>query len=240
MIDIHCHVIYGVDDGSIGPEESLKMIDLASSGGTVALIATPHCNVPGSYRNLWGPELAEKLKAINSALIKAGKKTRVFPGQEIFCSGAFREELAAGRLITLNRSRYPLVEFDFTEFEDSVTLKLRALIADGYVPIVAHPERYDFVQMSTQAAFRLKSLGCLLQVNKGSLAGAFGESAKRSAHRLLEEELADFIASDAHSPYVRNTNMADVYEMVCEEYSYDYAQTLMDINPLKVLRNETI
>ena len=240
MFDIHCHIIYGVDDGSMGLEESLRMARLAYSGGTDAIIATPHCNVPGSYRNFRSTELDGKLKEINSRLIEDGEKIRVFPGQEIFCAGSFTEDLKSGRLMTLNFSRYPLVEFDFSERGESVETKLGSLLAEGYVPIVAHPERYAFVQESTPAAYRLRSLGCLLQVNKGSLGGAFGDRARRSAHRLMEEELADFIASDAHSPYVRNPYLADVYEMVCEEYSYDYAKLLMEDNPLKVLRDEEI
>ncbi len=237
MYDIHSHIVYGVDDGAQSLEEAVKMAELASMRGTKGLVATPHTNVPGSYGNFWGTEILEKIKMLREALKENYIDVQIFCGQEIFCTSRTAEYLKAGNIITLNNSKYPLVEFDFYEYSDSVYLKLEKIIAEGYVPIVAHPERYAFVGEDEDAAVRLKNMGCLLQVNKGSLSGKFGENAYFTARKLLEERLVDVIASDAHSPYMRTTNMIHIHEFVSEEYSQDYADILFKYNPRRILQN---
>lgn len=105
---------------------------------------------------------------------------------------------------------------------------------------MAHPERYAFVAETPEAADQLKATGAFLQLNKGSLKGAFGRTAFQTAHRLLAERKADFIASDAHSPYVRTPYLGDAHELVSEHYSIDYADFLLRDNPFRVIRNQKI
>lgn len=240
MLDIHCHILYGVDDGSFSLEETVKMAGIAEQGGTNAIVATPHSNVPDLYQNHWSTDFDLKIELINKALAENGIDLKVYRGQEIFCAGRFAELLSEGKLITLNNSRYPLVEFDFYENSRTAYAMLRRLKADGYVPIVAHPERYEFVFEEDDAAMRLKEIGCLLQINKGSLKGSFGYQAKRVAHRLVADGFADFVASDAHSPYMRTPFLANVREMLSEEYSPDYAELLLSENPRLVIENKEI
>ena len=240
MYDIHSHIVYGVDDGAQSLDEAVKMVEYASLHGTKGIVATPHTNVPGSFDNLWDAELLERVKELRSALKENYVDVQIFCGQEIFCTSYAIDYLKSGKVITLNNSRYPLVEFDFYEYSDSVYSKLNEIIAEGYVPVVAHPERYAFVAEDEEAAVRLKKLGCVLQINKGSLTGNFGESAFYTAQRLIEERLADVIASDSHSPYVRTTNMENVHELVSEVYSPNYADVLLDINPKRILQDREI
>ncbi len=240
MIDIHCHILQGIDDGSSSIEESVKMAMFAESGGTKIVVATPHSNVPNSFQNLWDSSLLKKIKEINKILSENQCTVRIFPGQEIFCSGRFLSLLKAGKLITLNDSKYPLVEFDFFEHSSNVYSRLEQLLAEGFVPIVAHPERYAFVCEDSSAAMRLKNMGCLLQINKGSLNGGFGRDSYVEAHRLIEEQLADFVASDGHSPYMRTPFLGDIHEMISDLYSESYADILLKINPKLVLQNKEI
>ena len=240
MIDIHCHILYGVDDGSFNLEETVKMAGIAEKGGTQAIIATPHSNATDSYINHWNDGFDEKIALINKTLAERGIDITVYRGQEIFCAGRYAELLSEGNLITLNNSRYPLVEFGFHEDSDEAYAMAERLTAEGYVPIVAHPERYGFVFEEDDAAERLKSIGCLLQINKGSLKGSFGFQAQRVAHRLLEDGFADFVASDAHSPYMRTPFLANAREMISEEYSPDYAELLLSENPRLVIENKEI
>ena len=240
MYDIHSHIAYGADDGAQSLEEAVKMVEYAALRGTKGLVATPHTNVPGSYENFWGPELLEKVKELRTALKENYIDVQIFCGQEIFCTSFAVDLLKSGKVITLNNSRYPLLEFDFYEYSDSVYSKLEKIISEGYVPIVAHPERYAFVAEEEDAALRLKKLGCVLQINKGSLTGYFGESAFYTSRRLIEERLADVIASDSHSPYVRTTNMENTHELVSELYSPNYADILLDINPKRILQDREI
>lgn len=240
MYDIHSHIIYGVDDGAQSLEEAVKMAELAMVNGTRGIVATPHTNVPGSYENFWGADLLGKVKELRTALKQNYIDMQIFCGQEIFCTSETVNYLKEGKAITLNNSKYPLVEFGFYEYSDAVYYNLEQIVTAGYVPVVAHPERYAFVAEDDSAALKLKNIGCVLQVNKGSLMGKFGENAMRTARRLLEERLADVIASDSHSPYIRSTNLANIHELVSEEYSPDYADVLLEFNPKRILQNRDI
>ena len=241
MFDIHCHICYGSDDGAENLETAVEMVRMASQCGTVGIAATPHSNVPGTDGNYWGGALRDKITALRTALRERNIPVDIFEGQEIFCTDKTAGLLREGKLITLNHSRYPLIEFDFYEFADDVYEKLRQVIAEGFVPVVAHPERYAFVSEEEDAVYRLKNLGCLLQLNKGSLEGRFGRAAYYASHRIMELRMADAVASDAHSPYMRTTDMQHVHELICEDYSYDYAEILLEKNPQRILQDrETI
>lgn len=240
MVDIHCHILHGLDDGSDNIEESVRMAKLAVDGGTKAIIATPHCNIPGSFQNYCGQEYKSKIIELNSRLKAEFIDLKIYPGHEIFTAENFLENIKSGKLLTLCKSDYPLVEFDFNEYSNSVYVKLQKILAEGLTPIIAHPERYAFVAEDSFAPFKLKNMGCLLQINKGSLKGNFGKVAHDVAHSMLQNELADFVASDAHSPYMRTPYLADACEMISELYSEEYANLLLWKNPIKVLKNKKI
>ena len=186
MIDIHCHILYGLDDGAASAEESVEMALLAYKGGTDKIIVTPHSNVTGSWRNMWNSDFESMIERLNNQMTQHGRELTFYPGQEIFCGENFLKLLSEGKLVTLNNSRYPLVEFDFYEHSASVYHKLEKLISEGYTPVVAHPERYAFFCEDDDAAIRLRNMGCLLQLNKGSIQGSFGRSAYNAAKRMLD------------------------------------------------------
>lgn len=240
MFDIHCHILPGVDDGSGNLSDSIEMAQLAAESGTKGIIATPHCNIPDMFDNYWNCELEKKIRELQSALNKSKIPIEVYTGQETFLSNHFEAHLEKGDFITLNNSRYMLVEFDFRIDEASAVSRLERLVAEGYVPVVAHPERYGFVIENPNAIKRIRSMGCLVQLNAGSLMGDFGLYIQRTANVIAQNRLADFAASDAHSQYSRTPNLADVHELICENLSYDYAEVLVKVNPLKVLGNEII
>lgn len=240
MIDIHCHILNNLDDGSGSLEESVAMAKIARESGTDIIVATPHTNVSRSSPNYISKEITDRVLLLQKALEEKNIKVKILLGQEIFCNDRTADLFAEGKLITLNNSKYPLIEFDFLEYSDSVYNKLEKIIAQGYKPIVAHPERYKFTREDDKAIYKLKNMGCLLQVNKGSIVGAFGRNAEYVAHRLLDKRLADFVASDAHSPYMRTPYMANVHELICEDYSSDYADFLFEDNPKAVLENKKV
>lgn len=240
MIDIHCHILDGVDDGSYCVSDSVEMARVAMEGGTRAIVATPHACAPGLPENAWGEALQSKLRKLNEALAAARMDLRILPGQEIFCDEDIVPRLKSGELIPLNGSRYVLIEFDFYARSEAILDTADTLCAEGWTPVIAHPERYEAIKEDEQNAYRLKRLGCLLQLNKGSLFGDFGRGAQNASHGLLSGSLADFIASDAHSPYVRTPFLADGHEMVSELYSLDYADLLFRVNPERLIENKQI
>ncbi len=240
MVDIHCHILPGFDDGSDNIEESLRMARIAAGGGTKAIIVTPHSNIPDSHQNYLDKDYVDAFKELKAKIKQANIPLEVYPGHEIFAAEDFVEQIKKRKLLTLCDSDYPLVEFGFRERSESVYEKLQLLVAEGLTPIVAHPERYAFVAEDKSSALRLKKLGCLLQINKGSLKKKFGDNAYAISQALIRNEIADFVASDAHSPYMRTPYLADAYEIICELRSRRYADLLLKTNPEKVLKNEKI
>ena len=238
MVDIHCHILPGLDDGSDNIEESLRMARLAVDGGTTAIVTTPHSNIPGSNQNYFGREYAEKFKELNSRLKEENIPLKLYPGNEIYADENFVELIKSRKLLTLNNSDYALVEFDFVEQSDSVYRKLSSMIAEGYIPVIAHPERYAFVIEDAHAPLKLKEMGCLLQINKGSLKGSFGRGAYVASHAIIGRELADVVASDAHSPYMRTPFLADAHDIITELHSDYYADLLLSKNPMNILNNK--
>lgn len=240
MIDIHCHIIPGIDDGAGNAHDATEMARLAAASGIRAMIATPHCHIPGVCANYWSDAMENRFRQIRQELSRREIPVALYPGQEVFMSGPVTELLRQGKLITLNRSRYLLVEFDPEESASLACRKLAQVAAEGYVPIVAHPERYGFVSEQPETVYKMKEMGALLQINKGSLKGRFGIHAMRTADRLLSRRQADFVASDAHSQYSRTPWLADAHELLCERYSADYARLLLSTNPKKVIADERI
>ncbi|MBR4857657.1 MAG: hypothetical protein IKU08_00570 [Clostridia bacterium] len=240
MVDIHCHILPGFDDGSDNIEESLRMARIAAGGGTKAMIVTPHSNIPNSYQNYLDKLYVDTFKELKAKIKEHNIPIDIYPGHEIFATDDLIEPIKRKRLLTLCNSDYPLVEFGFKERSESVYKKLQILVAEGLTPIVAHPERYAFVAENGSAPLMLKKIGCLLQLNKGSLKNKFGENAYAVSQAIIRHEIADFVASDAHSPYMRTPYLADAYEIVCELHSVQYADLLLNVNPEKVLKNEKI
>lgn len=240
FFDIHCHALPGVDDGAAFREEALEMIRLAAESGTDGIVLTPHCNIPGAFRNYRSDELLAGIRSLRKAVAEAGIHVRIYGGMEVFCTENVADLFMADKLMTINRSRYMLIEFDFGESPDFVERTADKLLSLGVVPIIAHPERYRFFREDTAYGRRLKSMGCLLQVNKGSLTGMSGSSVQACAVNLLEARRADFIASDAHSPYIRAPGLGDVFDYVSERFSPGYARHLLIENPRAVLLDKTI
>lgn len=240
MYDIHCHLIPGVDDGSDSIRESMEMLELAQSGLTDGIVCTPHCNIEDCCLNSRNEKINFYIEKLGRESEKQGIAVQIYPGQEVFLGGDITEHLKSGKFITLNFSEYLLVEFAWNEIPSSAFRKITALTANGYKPVIAHPERYGFVIEDKDMAAQLKALGCLLQVNKGSLKGAFGPAAADTAHRLLKGRLADFVASDAHSPYKRTPYLKDVHEMISTFYSENYANHLLKDNPYRVITNKQV
>lgn len=240
MVDIHCHILPGFDDGADNFEEAVRMARIAVDSGTKAIIATPHSNIPGSYQNYCSQRYVDTYRALKQRIEEENIPLQIYSGHEIFAAGDIAGMIKAGKLLTLRNSYYPLIEFSFRENAEVVYRKLRELIIEGFTPIVAHPERYGFVVEDSSAPVKLKKMGCLLQVNKGSLKGSFGNDVYEAAVNLISQELADFVASDAHGPYQRNTYLVDSYEIISGIKSDDYARQLLSINPRKIIRNEKI
>ncbi len=237
MIDIHCHILPGLDDGAFSIDESRLMAEDAFEYGTRSIVCTPHIG-PYSTEELVTAfiELKEVLKAHRIPI-------DIYLGQEVYLTENYIKQIrdiVNGFPITINATSYVLVEFDPSAHSRILRNAVECLTSEGFRPIIAHPERYNAITEDVYLAHALKDYGAFLQLNKGSLRGAFGPAAMRTALYLLDEQLADFVASDAHSPYERTTKLRDVHAFISEQYSIDYADHLMLVNPKNILSDNTI
>lgn len=238
MTDLHCHILPGVDDGAAGMDESLAMAALARESGVEAMAVTPHCNVPGAYENYAGPELSEHLEALRAAVGADGPA--LYAGMEVFATADVPDLLDRGRLLTLGGSRYLLVEFAFDESPAFAEDILAAIAARGTVPVVAHPERYDFIQGAEERLLDWAGRGWVLQINKGSLAGRFGRRARHTARWCLDRGCVHLMASDAHSPYRRTPRLEEAWELTAAAVGPDIADFLLEENPRRILADRPV
>lgn len=234
MIDLHSHILPELDDGSQSLRESLAMARMAVDSGVTAMVATPHC-IDDRTR-----EVYDAWALMQEVLQEHEIPLKLFPGMEIFGTTDTVRLLQEGKLLTLNGSRYPLIEFSFHSTGEEETRILRSVCKAGFRPIVAHPERYAYVQRDPRIVNRWHRMGCLLQVNRGSLLGRFGRHAQQTAFELVDRGFAAVVASDAHSHRMRTPWLEDVWTMLAKEFSPLCARTLLRENPQKILKNEDI
>ncbi|HIZ43525.1 MAG TPA: hypothetical protein H9672_02240 [Firmicutes bacterium] len=240
MVDLHVHILPGLDDGSQSMEESLELAELALEGGVSLLAATPHSNQEGRFENFFSGELKAEYEAFCRALAEERLPLGVVLGMEIFATEDMRDKIKSGQLTGLNGSRYYLVEFAFDAEPDWIGERLEDVLELGRIPLIAHPERYFCVQEYPALVYEWLRLGCCTQLNKGSLLGRFGRHAARSAAQLLEYDLVTCVASDAHSPYMRTTYMGDVRDYLEERLGEERALRLLERNPERILYGRTV
>ena len=239
MIDIHTHILPGIDDGSPYPEVSLEMAELAVCSGVDRMVMTPHCNVPDMFDNYNDEDvIRNRMRIFQDQVKQAGIPLTLYTGMEIFGTPEVPDYLKEGRLLTINDTRYLLIEFPFGGDPSYATSILKAICHMDYIPIVAHPERYEYVQADPGLVDYWIGMGCGIQVNKGSLLGRFGRRAHDCAVFLVEEGMVSSVASDAHHSEWRTTSMDQVKRFLVYRYGEDYADFLTRMNPERILKGK--
>ena len=240
MIDLHCHMLPGVDDGAATEEEALLMAQVAVESGVTDVVLTPHCNVPEQFDNYYDRQLEDRFCRFEQLLRQSDVSLPPHRGMEVFVTPELPRLLDNGSLLTLGGSRYLLVEFAFGEAAWFVDDILRQIRRRDLIPVVAHPERYYFIQDEPRHLLRWANDGYVLQLNKGSFFGMFGRRAAKTAHWCLDCGCLHLIGSDAHSPYRRTPRLSDIYEHVADAVSMETAQLLLHDNPAAILTGGTI
>ena len=240
MIDIHAHILPHLDDGSDSTAVSLQMAKIAVRSGVTDLIATPHSNQRGQYENYASPMLEEAFSRIRDLLKYEQIPLRLHLGMEVYASSNLMDLLERGKLLTLAGSRYLLLEFGFYDDPEYMAHILHRVLAGGLTPIVAHPERYYALQAVPDHVTDWVVSGVHLQINKGSLFGAFGRDARELAVKLLDHGLVSFCASDAHRSDRRTPSLAEAYDWLAVHDSEITARRLLRENPERVLADQPL
>ena len=233
MVDIHCHILPEVDDGAWDMEAAVAMAKIARDSGVKKIITTPHFK--GEPKSLEAVGfLMHQRRLLQSRLKREKIEVELLPGAEVLCVPQTMELAQTGRLPTLGTGRYVLTEFYFDASAGFMDETLHGLRQMGYLPVVAHPERYGAVQRDPELAAKWFHRGIVLQVNKGSVLGAFGRRAEDAAVRMLCRGNAHIIASDAHSPHVRTTDLQPVRHWCLDHLGQAYTKILLEDNPGRV------
>ena len=240
MIDIHAHILPGMDDGAEDLQDALEIAKIAVENGITAMVATPHCNIPGIYDNYFDKRYVDTYKRVCKVLETHEIPLKLLPGMEVFATPDLPELLKTGKVITINGSKYLLVEFHFDEDLRYVESILQSILSAGLQPIVAHAERYECIQKNLFILEKWKKSGVLIQVNKGSLIGRFGRFSYNAAHSMMQKRQVDVIASDCHSPFHRTPVMMDVYEKLQKNYPREYLELLFNENPKRICSNQDV
>lgn len=237
MTDIHCHILPAVDDGAADMEEAVAMARIAAGCGVTDLAATSHFR--GDDED---PEVLERflrrLTLLKERLVQERIPLRIHPGAEVLCLPETVELAREGKLPTLGNTDYVLCEFFFDAPYGYMDQILSGIADAGYRVIVAHPERYEAIMMDPRGAERWFRRGYVIQMNKGSVLGAFGGMVQQAARWLLDRGFVHLIASDAHSPHRRTTDLSLLRAWLLERYPAGYARLLLEENPGRVLRGE--
>ena len=227
-IDVHSHVLPGLDDGSRSMEQSLEMLRIAHSEGIEIIIATPH-NMPGKGQPS-REKVLERIENLQKEAHRAGISVKILMGTEYFYREEVPELLEDGKGIGMNGSEYVLVEFDPMVESRYFCNALQNIMGAGYRPIVAHVERYAKVMDNPAVLKDLKRMGVLLQVNAASVIGDNGRGVKKDVKKLLKEHLVDFVGTDAHSDGRGAPRMEKCATYLAKKYGGDYAWQLLCSN----------
>lgn len=233
MIDIHHHCLPAVDDGPRDLAESIELCRLAVEDGIETIVATPHV-----LRGRWNESRDTLDGAIASLRAAIGDSPKLLLGSEYFFAHDVAEVLKAGNaIVPLNGSRYVLIEFATHGVPPLVEQPLYRMQLDGWVPIIAHPERNAVFQANPERLAALARLGTKIQITAASFTGDFGEEAQQAARSWLERKLVHFVASDAHNVKRRPPRMRAARAIVTEMAGEGIAKALFEDNPRAVIEN---
>lgn len=235
MIDMHSHVVYGVDDGASDIEMSLNIINSAKANGVNSLFLTSHYMEDG-YKAC-GEKYLEHFNEIKERISKDNLCVELYPGNEVMIYPDMVKDLVEGKFMTLNNSRYVLIELPLNEKVIYLENVLFEIVSKGYVPIIAHPERYIYFQDDLEYLRRLLSMGALFQINAGSIVGTYGCGAKKTVKFLLRNGMVHFIGSDSHSPHRIFSCYPKIISKIKNIVDDKYFETLTINNPDNVINN---
>ena len=228
MIDIHTHILPFVDDGSFDKNLSLDMLQECVNQGVTDVFLTPH------YRKLYKLPtnvLRSEFEKFNSVVTSYNIPINLYLGQEIYIDDNYKQAFASKKILTMNDSKFVLIEFGFDSEEDMADVVYEIKMF-GYTPIVAHYERYSNSDIET--AFEIKALGGFIQINADSLVGKSKRRYLKLIKRLFNENLVDFVASDVH--HDRENHLLLAKQFVQKKFGEETANRVFTLNAKKLLK----
>ena len=235
MIDFHSHILPGIDDGAKNLEQSIAMVNEAKKVGFTKIISTSH------YMENYYECNEKNRKELLEQVQKNVNGIELCLGNEIYITNNIIELLQNGQASSINGTKSVLFEFPLINTRPMNDKEvIYRLVENGYIPIIAHPERYPFIQENPDYLYELEEMGALFQANYGSIIGMYGLKAKKTLKILLKNNLISFFGSDAHRPEQVYNKMPKIIKKLKKIISNEEFEEFTEINPERVLKNENI
>jgi len=235
MIDLHSHILPGLDDGAADLQSSLAMARAYVADGVTVVACTPHI-MPGVYENS-GSAIRRAVAALQTELDRAHIDLHLVAGADVHLAPGWVDGFRRGDLLTIAQSRYALVELPRHVPPPRFETSLFDLVAAGYVPILTHPERLHWSRAHYDCVRRLVDIGVWMQVTAGALAGGFGSGVRQLAERLLDDRLVHILATDAHDDVRRRPDLKSGFELAAARIGQQSAWELVATRPRGVIEN---
>lgn len=235
MIDLHCHILPGIDDGAPDLETALEMARIAVADGVTVTACTPHI-MPGYYENT-GPDIRVRVRRLQAELDEAGIPLRLTTGADVHLVPGLASGLRSGHLLTLADSHYFLFEPPHHVAPPRMEDAVFDVMAAGYQPLITHPERLRWIESHYEVMTRLAHAGAWMQITAGSLTGRFGKRSQYWAERMLDDGIVHVLATDAHNLRNRKPLLAEARELVAQRLGAQAASDMVLTRPRAVLEN---
>lgn len=240
MIDIHSHIIYDIDDGCSNIEESVNVVKKLKTLGFDNIILTPHY-IKASEYTIENKEKKDKYNLLKEELIKNNINVNLYLGNEVYMNDEIDELVLNKKVYTMNKSRYILIEFSLYNEIKNIEDYLYELKLKGYIPVIAHPERYSYFQKDYNKVDELYESGVLFQCNYASIIGTYGKDAMKLVTYLLKNKMVSFMGTDIHkekSSFYDNFNkiIKKIKSLVDDSYFNDITHN----NAIKIINDEII
>ena len=239
MIDIHSHILPGIDDGAATVDEAIQMAKQAVAAGVTSMFATPHVLSGQELRRT--PVIERHVAFLQEELNKRSIPLQLIAGAELYPLDGLLTALAEGLPITLGKAgRHLLLEMPLSAIPMGIEQLIYALQTRGVTPILAHPERCIPVQQNPGVLEPMLERGVLVQITASSLQEKHSEIARKTANSLLRHNWVHFVASDAHSPRYRRSNINEVTGLLTEQYGQEMVEALVTLNGQRVIDGEAV
>ncbi len=240
MIDLHCHILPGIDDGARSLEEAVEMARIAEAEGIERIVATPHLFREGFECETLGT-IEKKRHLLTRTLDAANIRVEILRGAEVYIAPNLIDEIRINRdFLVVNHRPYMFVEFPANHVFSGVKELFFELMNEGITPVIAHPERNSVFADHPLFLYELVQLGSLVQANSGSFSGIYGRKIEQAAFRFLELRLVHFIASDGHNQRSLAPRLLEAKEKAGEILGNKEATALVKENPEAVLEGKEI
>ncbi|MEP3265702.1 MAG: CpsB/CapC family capsule biosynthesis tyrosine phosphatase [Hyphomicrobiales bacterium] len=238
MIDLHSHILPGIDDGAQDIETSVEMAKMAVADGTTHIACTPHI-MPGIYDNN-AAIIKQKIIELKQELANEGVPLNLLIGADVHIGPTLIEGLNAGDIPSLHGTRYFLFEPPHHVMPPKLVEYSKKLLAANYIPILTHPERLTWIENHYDKMVQLDELGVPIQLTAASITGRFGARAKYWSERMLDEGRVDIIASDAHNLKSRPPGLTKAFEIIASRLGEEAAIQIVHENPKLIMENKEL